>query len=85
MRRIIFEASAFDDFTYWAREDKKIYTRIIRLIEDIQRSPFAGIGKPEPLRYELSGFWSRRIDDEHRLVYKVSDDDVIIAACRYHY
>jgi len=85
MKRIIFEGKAFDDFTTWATQDKKLYAKIIRLIKDIQRSPFTGLGKPEPLRHELKGYWSRRINDEHRLVYKVTDEEVFIIACKYHY
>jgi toxin YoeB len=85
MRRVAFEAGAFEDFTAWATQDRQIYVKIVRLIKDIQRSPFIGLGKPEPLRHELQGYWSRRINDEHRLVYKVTDDDIIITACRYHY
>jgi len=84
-RNIVFEASAFEDFNYWAKLDKKIYSKIIELIKDIDRSPFTGLGKPEPLRYELSGFWSRRITDEHRLVYSVTDQKIVIASCKYHY
>jgi len=85
MKRIIFESNAFDDFTDWSTRDKKLYARIVQLIRDIQRSPFTGLGKPEPLRHELQGYWSRRIDDEHRLVYKVTDEAIIIIACKYHY
>jgi toxin YoeB len=85
MKRIVFEAGAFNDFTSWHRQNKKPYNKIIRLIKEIQRSPFTGSGKPEPLRPELSGYWSRRIDQQHRLVYKVTDDEVIIIACKYHY
>jgi toxin YoeB len=85
MKRIIFESNAFDDFTEWSTRDKKLYARIVQLIRDIQRSPFTGLGKPEPLRHELQGYWSRRIDDEHRLVYKVTDEAVIVIACKYHY
>ena len=84
-RNIVFEASAFEDFNQWAKLDKKIYSKIIELIKDIDRSPFTGLGKPEPLRYELSGFWSRRITDEHRLVYSVTDQEIVIASCKYHY
>jgi toxin YoeB len=83
--RIIFEPRAFDDFTNWATEDKKLYAKIVRLIKDIQRSPFTGLGKPEPLRHELKGYWSRRIDIQHRLVYKVTDEAIIIIGCKYHY
>ncbi|MEM7536056.1 MAG: Txe/YoeB family addiction module toxin [Chloroflexota bacterium] len=85
MKRVVFEGSAFEDFTNWVKLNKKIHTRIVRLIKDIQRNPFTGMGKPEPLRHQLQGYWSRRIDNEHRLVYTVTDDDIIIIACRYHY
>lgn len=84
-RRRVFEASAFEDVGKWATLDKKLYRKILKLIQDIDRSPFEGLGKPEPLKYQLSGFWSRRINDEHRLVYQVTDSDIIIASCRYHY
>ncbi len=84
-RTIVFEASAFEDFNEWAKLDKKNYRKITELIKDIDRSPFLGLGKPEPLKHELSGYWSRRINDEHRLVYKVTDTEVIIIACKYHY
>ena len=85
MKRVIFEASAFEDFAGWTAQDKKVYAKIVMLIRDIQRSSFTGLGKPEPLRYELKGYWSRRITEEHRLVYKVTEDAVIVAACKYHY
>ena len=85
MKKIIFEYKAFEDFNEWLQSDKKIHQKIIRLIKDINRSPFVGIGKPEPLKHELSGYWSRRINDEHRLVYKVTDEAIIIAGCRNHY
>ena len=85
MRRIIFEESAFQDFTEWAAIDKKLYQRIVDLIMDILRQPFSGIGKPELLKHDLKGYWSRRINDEHRLVYKVNDEAVIIVSCKYHY
>ena len=85
MKQIAFEEKAFEDFTNWATQDKKLYTKIITLIKDIKRSPFLGLGKPEPLKHELSGYWSRRINDEHRLVYKVTDTMIIIASCKYHY
>lgn len=84
-RRIIFESSAFEDFTEWTVSDKKIYRKIVELIKDINRSPFDGLGKPEPLKHELSGFWSRRIDREHRLIYQVTDEAIVIIACKYHY
>jgi len=85
MRRIAFLPKAFEDFNFWAMEDKKIYNRIITLIKDIGRQPFQGIGKPEPLKYELKGLWSRRITDEHRLVYNITEDEIILFSCRFHY
>jgi len=85
MRRIVFEFKAFEEFNEWAEIDRKIYRKIISLIKDIIRSPFTGIGKPEPLKHELKGYWSRRIDGEHRLIYKVEDNEIIIIQCRYHY
>ena len=85
MKQIAFEEKAFEDFTNWATQDKKVYAKIITLIKDIKRNPFLGLGKPEPLKHELSGYWSRRINDEHRLVYKVTDTMIIIASCKYHY
>jgi toxin YoeB len=85
MRRIAFLPKAFEDYNHWAVQDKKIYTRIIDLIKDTARTPFSGIGKPEPLKHELKGLWSRRITDEHRLVYKVTDEEIVIFSCRFHY
>ena len=85
MRKIVFERSAFEDFTDWATTDKNVHRRIVALILDILRQPFSGLGKPEPLRHELQGYWSRRIDSEHRLVYKVDQDAVTIIGCKYHY
>jgi toxin YoeB len=85
VKKIVFEGNAFQDFTEWATLDKKLHKRIIDLIKDITREPFSGLGKPEPLKHELKGYWSRRINDEHRLVYKVSDDAVTIVSCKYHY
>jgi toxin YoeB len=83
-RRILFEAEAFADFNEWTKIDRKIYNKIVELIKDIERSPFSGIGKPEPLKYELSGFWSRRISSEHRLVYQITAQEILIASCRSH-
>lgn len=83
--KLTFADNAWEDYLYWQATDKKQLKRINSLIKDIQRSPFEGIGKPEPLKFNLSGFWSRRIDEEHRLVYAVTDDAILIAACRYHY
>jgi toxin YoeB len=84
-RRLVFTSDAWDDYVYWQSQDKKTLKRINQLIRDLSREPFAGIGKPEPLRENLSGYWSRRIDDTHRLVYAVEDGIVTILACRYHY
>ena len=78
MRSIHFDPDAGEDFLYWLGADRKMATRITRLIGEIQRDPFAGIGKPEPLKGDLSGYWSRRIDDEHRLVYRADDKEVKI-------
>jgi toxin YoeB len=83
--KIVFADRGWEDFTHWVGHDRKMAARIIRLIEDIQREPFEGLGKPEPLRHDLTGFWSRRITDEHRLVYAVDKDRVLIAQARYHY
>jgi toxin YoeB len=80
-----FDAGAFEDLAWWVEHDRAQALRIIRLIRDVQREPFAGAGKPEPLKHELKGCWSRRIDREHRLVYQVQQDKVRILACRYHY
>ena len=82
---ISFEKSAFTDYLLWAREDRKIFDKINALITEISRSPFRGTGKPEPLKGNWSGYWSRRITQEHRLVYKVSQNHVAIAACKHHY
>ncbi len=76
---------AWEDYLYWQSTDKKILKRINTLIRDIQRQPFEGLGDPEPLRHNWSGYWSRRIDREHRLVYRVMDDSLVIVQCRYHY
>jgi len=83
--KLIFSAHAGNDYLYWQKTNKKILKRINLLIKDVQRSPFEGIGKPEPLKHALSGYWSRRINDEHRFVYKVSGDSMLIAQLRYHY
>ncbi|NOQ41541.1 MAG: Txe/YoeB family addiction module toxin [Desulfuromusa sp.] len=83
--RLIFSETAWDDYQYWIKTDKKTLKRVNALIQDIQRSPFSGIGKPEMLKHGLSGYWSRRINDEHRMVYKVAADSIFIAQARYHY
>ncbi len=84
-KTIAFEPSAWDDYLYWHIADKSLFKKINNLIKEIQRTPFSGTGKPEPLKNEYSGFWSRRIDDEHRLVYKVEGDIIVITQCRRHY
>jgi len=82
---ITFSSHAWEDYTTWLKEDRKMLSKINQLIKDIQRTPFEGIGKPEALKYDLSGYWSRRIDREHRLVYKIDHETLIILSCRYHY
>jgi toxin YoeB len=85
LRKIVFHPQGWEDFTYWALAEKKMLARLLRLIEEARRTPFEGTGKPEPLRPNLSGFWSRRIDDEHRMVYCATDDELFIIQARYHY
>ncbi|WP_017295391.1 Txe/YoeB family addiction module toxin [Geminocystis herdmanii] len=85
MRKVAFLTRSFDEFNQWAINDKKIYTKIVNLIKDIEREPFSGLGKPEALKHELSGLWSRRITEEHRLVYRVSPEEIIIISCKFHY
>jgi len=80
-----FDPAGFEDLAWWVEKDRKKALRIIKLIKDVQRDPFVGTGKPEPLKHELSGCWSRRIDKEHRLIYQVKEDKIRILACRYHY
>lgn len=84
MKKVWFE-EAWEDYTYWQKQDKKTIRRVNALIKDAERDPFSGIGKPEPLKGELSGFWSRRIDEVNRLVYRVSGDTLEILSCRGHY
>lgn len=83
--KLIFAENAWQDYLYWQVLDKQILKRINQLILEVQREPFAGIGKPEPLKHALSGYWSRRINDEHRIVYKVENDALLIAQLRHHY
>ena len=83
--RLIFSENAWEDYLYWQRTDKKTLSRINKLIKEIKRTPFEGIGKPEPLKHGLAGYWSRRINEEHRMVYKVTDDALLIAQLRYRY
>ncbi|MBU0695457.1 MAG: Txe/YoeB family addiction module toxin [Bacteroidetes bacterium] len=83
--RFIFVEDSWEDYLYWQKSDKKILAKINELLKDISRTPFSGIGKPEPLKHKYKGYWSRRINDEHRLIYKIQDDEIIIAKCRFHY
>lgn len=83
--RLIWSEKSWEDYLYWQNHDKKILKKINSLIKDIKREPFDGLGKPEPLRYELAGCWSRRITDEHRVVYEVEDQSIHIVSCRFHY
>ncbi|MFN2139709.1 MAG: Txe/YoeB family addiction module toxin [Candidatus Promineifilaceae bacterium] len=83
--KLIFSEHAWEDYLYWQKTDKKLLKRINRLIQEIQHTPYEGLGKPEPLRHALTGYWSRRIDSEHRIVYKVQEDAIFIAQVRYHY
>jgi len=83
--KIIFSEHAWEDYLYWQRSDKKTLRRINILIKEIMRVPFQGMGKPEPLKHALSGYWSRRINDEHRIVYKITEEAIQIAQLRYHY
>ena len=85
MKNLEFDAAAFEDLAWWVKHDRKQALKIIKLIQEVQRNPFEGIGKPEKLKHDLSGCWSRRINQEHRLVYQVLDDKIRILACRYHY
>ena len=85
MKSLEFDPAAFEDLAWWVEKDRKQALRIIKLIEAIQRDPFQGMGQPEPLKHDLSGCWSRRINDEHRLVCQVLKDKIRILACRYHY
>lgn len=80
-----FDPAAFEDLAWWVETDRKKALRIIKLLKEVQRTPFAGSGKPEALKHELAGCWSRRIDDTHRLVYEVQETKIRILACRYHY
>lgn len=83
--RVTWTVAAWEDYQYWQGQDRKTLKRINAVIQDCLREPFAGIGKPEPLKENLSGFWSRRIDETNRLIYRVDGQDLVIIACRYHY
>ncbi len=83
--KLILSDEAWDDYLYWQKQDRKMVERINKLIQKVKREPFSGLGKPEPLKHALSGFWSRRITDEHRMVYRVEGDALLLAQSRYHY
>jgi len=82
---ILFTDDAWEDYLYWQQTDKSTLRKINQLLKEIQRSPFTGVGKPEPLKHQLQGCWSRRIDSEHRLVYEITDDTLKVIGCRFHY
>jgi toxin YoeB len=83
--KLVFSEHAWEDYLYWQKTDRKTLRRINTLIKETKRDPFTGIGKPEPLKHALSGYWSRRINNEHRCGYKLTDDSLLIAQLRYHY
>lgn len=83
--KITFSKNAWEDYLSWQKDDKKMLRKINDLIKDIQRTPYDGLGKPEPLKFDLTGYWSRRIDQEHRLVYQFQDGELLVYSCRYHY
>ena len=83
--RIVFSKNSWEDYLSWQTTDKKVLRKINDMIKEIQRTPYEGLGKPEPLKFDLTGYWSRRIDREHRLVYQVGDNEILIYSCRYHY
>ncbi len=83
--KYIFVDESWEDYLYWQKNNKKYVKKINELLKDISRQPFTGKGKPEPLKFQYSGYWSRRIDAEHRLIYKVKDDEIHIVKCRFHY
>ena len=85
MRNIEFYNNAFSEFSEWVIVDKQVFKRLVRLIDETQKNPFGGIGKPEPLKGNLSGMWSKRITDEHRLIYKVTEESIMILSCKDHY
>lgn len=83
--KLCFVDESWEDYLYWQKTDKKVVAKINRLIKDISRNPRAGLGKPEPLKHKYRSFWSRRIDGEHRLIYRVTDEEIWIVKCRFHY
>lgn len=85
MRNVVFSAKAFEQYRYWQENDQKTLRKLNQLLQECQRTPFAGTGKPEPLKGDLAGLWSRRITQEHRLLYEVDANNVFVTSCRYHY
>ena len=85
MKKLSFVDESWEDYSYWLKVDKTLFKRLNQLIKETLRNPFEGLGKPEPLKYKYQGCWSRRINQEHRLVYKVLDNEIIILSCRFHY
>lgn len=83
--KFVFVEESWEDYLYWQKTDKKKLKRINEILRDISRNTFEGIGKPEPLKFKYSGYWSRRIDEEHRIIYQVKEEEIIIAKCRFHY
>ncbi len=83
--KFVFTELSWEDYLYWQKNDKQKLKRINDLLKDISRNPYEGIGKPEPLKFNYAGFWSRRIDEEHRLIYRIVEDEIQIAKCRFHY
>jgi len=83
--KLVFSDEAWDDYLYWQKQDRKRVERINKLVQEVKREPFSGVGKPEPLKHALSGWWSRRITDEHRMVYRIEDDELLLAQLRYRY
>ncbi len=85
MRVLVFDQNALEDLTFWVQNDRRKALRLLRLLDESLFNPFGGIGKPEPLKHDFAGCWSKRLDDEHRVVYKVSDERILVLSCRYHY
>jgi toxin YoeB len=83
--KLIFVDESWEDYLYWQKTDRKILERINNLVKDISRNPYTGLGKPEPLKYKYQGYWSRRITEEHRIIFRVLNDEIHIAKCRFHY
>ena len=84
-KRLVFDGDSFEDYLYWQTQDRKTLRRINLLIKDIDRNGYSGIGKPEPLKHDYQGYWSRRINNEHRLLYRIEDNTIHVMACRFHY